>query len=127
MKVDRGLIAEGDYLINSGYELVNKLIDEGKKFTAVVAGNDMMAIGAIKALKRRKIKIPDQVAVIGFDNIEISEIIEPALSTVAQPAYEMGEQGTKMLLKLISGKRPRPKNVIFEPKLILRGTTKGEA
>jgi len=125
IQVNTDLIVEGDYLINSGFKLINKLIDEGNTFTAVFAGNDMMAIGVIKALKSKNIRIPEDVEVIGFDNIEISEIIEPALSTISQPAYEMGVQGAKLLIKLIEGKKLKNKNVIFEPELIIRGTTRG--
>lgn len=118
------LIIEGDYLIDSGYRVIDNLLKQGKEFTAIFAGNDMMAIGAIKALRGHNVKIPEEVEVIGFDNIEISQIIEPALSTVAQPAYDMGMKGAELLIKLIEGKKPKTKNVIVKPELILRGTTR---
>lgn len=124
IQVNPELILEGDYLINSGYTLVSKLIEEGKEFTAIFAGNDMMAIGAIKALRGKNVKIPEEVEIIGFDNIEISQIIEPALSTIAQPAYEMGAKGADVIIKLIEGKKLKTKNVILEPELMLRGTTR---
>lgn len=123
LPINDDLIVEGDYMMDSGYKLVDRLIEEGKKFTAIVAGNDMMAIGAMKALKRRGIGIPNDIEIVGFDNIEISQIVEPALSTVAQPAYEMGAQGAKLLIKLIEKKKLRNKNVILEPELIIRGST----
>jgi LacI family transcriptional regulator len=83
-----------------------------------------MAIGSIKALKSRNIKIPDQVEIIGFDNVEISKFIEPQLSTIGQPAYEMGVKGAEQLIKLIEGKKIEKKNIILEPELIIRETTK---
>lgn len=124
LEVDQSLIKEGDYLIDSGIKKVTELLEEGKKFTAVFAGNDMMAIGAMKALKSRNIKIPENVEVIGFDNIELSQVVEPPLTTVAQPAYDMGVLGAKLLIKLIEGKKLRTKNFVLEPELIIRGTTK---
>lgn len=118
------LIAEGDYQIKSGYEITARLIEQKKKFTAVFAANDLMAIGAIKALKARNIKIPEDVEVIGFDNIEVSQMMEPSLSTVTQPVYEMGARGAKMLIDIIEGKKIRKKKIILEPELVLRESTK---
>lgn len=118
------LIVEGDYQIRSGYELTAKLIKQQKKFTAIFAANDLMAIGAIKALKAGNFKIPEDVEVIGFDNIEVSQIIEPSLSTVTQPVYEMGARGAKMLINIIEGKKIRKRNIILEPGLVLRESTR---
>lgn len=120
------LIREGDYRLDCGFEATEKLLDEGRKFTAVFAANDMMAIGAVKALKSRNVRIPEEVEVIGFDGIEISQILEPSLSTVAQPVYEMGTLGAKLLIRLIEGKRLQKKIITLEPQLILRETTRGK-
>lgn len=124
LKVREDIIVEGDYQFESGYKRALELIEQGKEFSAIFAGNDSMAIGAIKALKSRNIKIPDQVEVIGFDNVDISWLIEPQLSTIGQPAYEMGVKGAKQLVTLIEGKKIGKKNIILEPELILRETTK---
>ena len=126
LEVNQDIIKEGDYLVGSGFSRTIELLEQGKEFTAVFAGNDMMAFGAMKALKSRNIKIPDDVEVIGFDNIELSQFVEPPLTTVAQPAYDMGFMGAKQLIKLIEGKKLRTKNVFLEPELILRGTTKSK-
>ncbi len=124
IKVKEDIIVEGDFQFESGYKRAAELIDQGKEFTAIFAGNDLMAIGSIKALKSRNIKIPDQVEIIGFDNVDISRFIEPQLSTIGQPAYEMGVRGAEQLIKLIEGKKIVNKNIILEPELILRETTK---
>ena len=124
LKVREDIIVEGDYQFESGYKRALELIDQGKEFTAIFAGNDLMAIGAIKALKSRNIKIPDQVEIIGFDNIDFSRLIAPQLSTVGQPIYKMGANGAKQLIKLIEGKKIRNKNTILKPELIIRETTK---
>ena len=124
LKVREDIIVEGDYQIESGYTRVMELLDQGKEFSAIFAGNDLMALGAMKALKTRNIKIPDQVEVIGFDNIELSSLVEPQLSTVGQPAYKMGAKGAEQLIKLIEGEKIVNKNIVLKPKLILRETTK---
>lgn len=118
------LVMQGDYIVNSGYNHTMKLLEHGKKFTAIFAANDLMAIGAIKALRCKNIKIPDEVEVIGFDNIEISQLVEPALSTIAQPMYEMGRIGARLLIKLIGSLELKSKSIMLEPELILRGTTR---
>ena len=115
LTINNNLIKEGDYLINSGYKQTEKLIKEGRAFTAIFGGNDMMAIGAMKALKNKNIKIPGDVEVIGFDNIEIAQIVEPSLTTVAQPTYDMGVLGAKLLIRLIEGEKPKTKNILLEP------------
>jgi LacI family repressor for deo operon, udp, cdd, tsx, nupC, and nupG len=68
--------------------------------------------------------VPDQVEVIGFDDIELAHLVEPPLSTVSQPALEMGARSAELLLRLINGKRPLTKTLILEPGLVLRGTTR---
>lgn len=124
IKVNEDIIVEGNWQIDSGYKRTMELLDQGKEFTAIFAGNDLMAVGAIKALKSRNIKIPEQVEIIGFDNIDLSWIIEPQLSTVGQPAYKMGAKGAQQLINLIEGKKIVNKSIILEPELILRETTK---
>lgn len=124
IEIREEIIVEGDFQFESGYNRTIELIDQGKEFSAIFAGNDLMAIGSIKALKSRNIKIPDQVEIIGFDNVEISKFIEPQLSTIGQPAYEMGVKGAEQLIKLIEGKKIEKKNIILEPELIIRETTK---
>lgn len=124
IRIDNDLVMEGDYLMESGYRHILNLLEKGREFTAVFAGNDMMAIGAMKALKSKNIKIPEEVEIIGFDNIEFSQMVEPALTTVAQPAYEMGAKGAELLIKLVEGKKLKMKNIYMEPELIIRGTTR---
>jgi LacI family transcriptional regulator len=121
-------VFNGDYSIDSGFRLTSDLLDQGKpgkpSFNAIFACNDLMAVGALRALKARGIKVPDQVEVIGFDDIELAHLVEPPLSTVSQPALEMGARSAELLLRLINGKRPLTKTLILEPGLVLRGTTR---
>ncbi|HOQ01405.1 MAG TPA: LacI family DNA-binding transcriptional regulator [Acetivibrio clariflavus] len=123
IEIDEDIIVEGDFQFDSGYNRIIELLDQGKEFTAIFAGNDLMAIGAMMALKSRNIMVPQQVEIIGFDNVDISRYIEPQLSTVGQPAYQMGVEGAKQLIKLIEGKKISNKDIILKPNLVLRETT----
>lgn len=119
------LVLPGDYSINGGQRLVAEALDSAPElpFNAIFACNDLMAIGAIRALKLRNIKVPDEVKVIGFDDIELAQLVEPTLSTVSQPTFEMGAKSAELLLRLINGEKPRSKIVVLKPALVLRGST----
>jgi LacI family transcriptional regulator len=126
---DRLKVLTGDFSLENGYQLISDLIAEaragtGFRFNAVFTSNDMMAIGAVRALKDHGIAVPDEVEVIGFDDIEISRLVEPPLSTISQPGLEMGARSADLLLRMIEGKKPRPKTLVMKPGLVLRGTTR---
>ncbi len=118
------LIHQGEFSIRYGMDCVNKLLREGVSFSAVAAGSDLIAIGAVKALLGRGIKVPWDVEVIGFDNIDLSSIFDPNLSTVSKPHGAMAEQAARMLLSIIRGEPPGEKRVTAASELILRGTTR---
>ena len=130
LAADRLQVLNGDYSIDSGFRLTGDCLDKaaaagtGLPFSAVFACNDLMAVGALRALKRRGIRVPDEVEVIGFDDIELAELVDPPLSTVSQPALEMGAQSAERLLRLIEARAERPETVVLMPKLVLRGTTR---
>jgi DNA-binding LacI/PurR family transcriptional regulator len=92
-------------------------------FKAIFACNDLMAISAMRALKLRNIRIPEDVQIIGFDDIDLARIVDPALSTVSQPAFDMGSKSADLLLQLIEGKKPRNRTFTLKPSLVLRDTT----
>ena len=75
--------------------------EEKKKFTAVFCANDMIAVGAIQALKQLSLKVPDDVAVVGYDDIQMASYTDPPLTTVSQPKYDMGRLAVEMLAELI--------------------------
>lgn len=78
--------------------------------TAIFASNDLMAYGAYKAIRSYGYKIPDDISVVGFDDIQLSQILEPQLTTIRQPAYDMGLAAARMLIKLVEGKKLKKKN-----------------
>ena len=87
-------------------EAMKELMRRRIKPDAIFAGSDKLTIGCLRFLKERKIKVPDEVAVIGFSNTDLTDLIDPPLSVVRQPAFEMGEAATELLLSLIRSKKP---------------------
>ena len=125
LPVREEFIVEGTFKLDSGFRSANILLDRNIPFTAIFACNDIMAIGAIKALRKRKLRIPEDISIVGFDGIPLSEYIEPSLTTIAQPIYEMGRTAAKLLLEGIkSGVEPKD-HIILEAKLEIRESTKG--
>jgi LacI family transcriptional regulator len=123
IQVDNHLIREGEYNIKGGEEGAKKIL-ENKGVTAIFASNDLMAYGVYKTVHSKGLKIPEDISVVGFDDIQFSQILEPQLTTINQPTYDMGVTATQILLKLIQGKTVRKKMVNFKPKLIVRKSTK---
>jgi len=108
-----------------GYEATRKLLASHKPFTALFAFNDISAIGAIRALREAKLRIPNDVSVIGFDDIEGAAYQNPALTTVRQPLREMGRTAAETLLRRIrrSSSHSHRGELMVEPRLIIRETT----
>lgn len=94
----------GDYSFDSGARFMEELLD-GQPPTAVICGNDFVAAGAVQRIKRRGLRIPEDISVVGFDNLTVSTIVEPELTTVSVPLFEMGRIATKNLVENIAEKR----------------------
>jgi len=88
------------------------LLSENKNFDAIFCGNDLIAVGAIKELKKNGYNIPEDIGVMGFDDIYLAGLVEPSLTTVRQPNYQMGYQAMELLLKTLS--TPDKKNSNFK-------------
>ncbi|MGF1638072.1 MAG: LacI family DNA-binding transcriptional regulator [Cyclobacteriaceae bacterium] len=124
-EVHASLIENTDFTIDSGYAAMKKIIDSGVVFDGVFAVNDPVAYGAIAAMKEANIKIPDQVSIVGFTNEPFARLIEPKLTTVAQPMLQIGEEATKLLISYIENGRPaQPETHVFGTELIIRDSTK---
>ena len=102
--VDPELIREGMFDGQSGYDAVMDLLDRGKKFTAVFAANDICAMGVKLALSQRSLSVPEDVSVIGFDDQSEAAFTVPPLTTVRQPAYEMGVAAAAAMVAMINKK-----------------------
>ena len=92
---------------------------------AIFAVNDPVAIGAFQRIKEAGLKIPDDIGIVGFSNNKITSLVEPPITTVDQPSFEMGKKATEILIGLIEGekKNTRAKTITLDAKLIIRGST----
>ncbi|MFN3190115.1 MAG: LacI family DNA-binding transcriptional regulator [Aureliella sp.] len=106
---DPELIVEGTFLPESGEAAVDQLLANNKKFSAVFASNDMMAFGVRLALHKRGLRVPEDVSIVGFDDQAESAFTTPPLTTVRQPAIEMGRLAAQSVLELIDGKTFEPR------------------
>jgi LacI family transcriptional regulator len=102
-----------------------KLLQTAPPFTALFAFNDISALGAIRALREAGRRIPEDVSVIGFDDIQSAAYQNPGLTTIRQPLREMGMTAAETLVRRISAPKTAdyPKNIVVEPELIVRGST----
>lgn len=105
----------------SGYKKMKELLSKNEKFDGVFCVNDLVAIGAIKALKENNMRIPEDVSIVGFDNDEeLCEIITPSLTSIHQPVEEMGEIAARSLINLIENGDSKIKKYVFSPRLVIR-------
>lgn len=105
-----------------GYEGAMALMKSQNPPDALMTSTDIMAVGAIKYLKQAGYRIPQDVSVIGFDNIALASIVEPSLTTIAQPTYKIGEEAAKILIAKINGDEKVEDRIIFEAEFIIRGS-----
>jgi LacI family transcriptional regulator len=98
------VVMHGDYNFSGGAELAARLLDKHPGITAIFAANDVMAFGVVRTVLQRGLRIPEDLSLIGFDNIEFSSVIYPPLTTVHQPKYEMGQAAVEILLRLARDK-----------------------
>ena len=112
--------AGGAYDYQSGRQLGQKLMDGAYLPDAVLAINDMTAIGIINVLAEHEVQVPNDVSVIGFDNIALSSMVTPALTTINQPAYQTGQLAAQMLINSIEGVAPTEPAITLQPLLVER-------
>ncbi|HXE11443.1 MAG TPA: LacI family DNA-binding transcriptional regulator [Bryobacteraceae bacterium] len=115
------VILRGNYNFSGGAELMHRLLTEHPDATGVFAANDIMAFGALQAALERGLRIPDNISLIGFDNIELTSIVHPPLTSIHQPKYEIGRAAVEILLRLGHSKsKSAPEHRILGVELIER-------
>ncbi|MEN3185270.1 MAG: LacI family DNA-binding transcriptional regulator [Atribacterota bacterium] len=119
LQVNPALIVEGDFSFQGGYQAVEMLFERRESFDAIFAANDLIALGAIERLKEGGIGVPQDVAVIGFDDIWLSRLSHPRLTTVRQPVYELCKEAVTVLFDLVD-KGVRANSKVLEPQLVIR-------
>jgi LacI family transcriptional regulator len=106
-RYDEDLIVHADvYGVDQGREACLELLDRGRPITAIFAANDLLAIGCLRALRERGIRVPDQVSLVGFNDMPLVDLLEPPLTTVRVPQYELGRTAGRLLLELLAGELP---------------------
>jgi DNA-binding LacI/PurR family transcriptional regulator len=118
-----GFVRYGGLHEQDGYNSMNALLKEDMLPDAIFAVNDPVAIGAFQRIKEAGLKIPDDVAIMGFSNNKITSLVEPQLTTVDQPSFEMGEKSAEILIGIIEGVVKETKTLVLDTKLIIRGST----
>ena len=124
LPVREEFILSGDYSIAFGEEAAKKLLASGLEFDAIMTGSDLVAIGIVSQLRKQGVRVPEDVEVIGFDNIELTTVVQPALSTVSKPHYEMAQHIAEQLVRVIQGETIPLPHTVVEPVLVLRETTR---
>jgi LacI family transcriptional regulator len=123
--LDDSLVAQGDFSETSGHQVVRQLLALERRPTAIFAANDSMAIGALSALRENGLRVPDDIAVAGFDDIPLARYMNPPLSTVHVDISELGERAAALLLQsLQESNRPR-EQLQLSTTLVLRASCGG--
>jgi LacI family transcriptional regulator len=121
VRPDPALIREGNFKQDSGRELARQLLDLSPRPTALFCTNNLMTVGALQALGERGVRIPSDLSLVGYDDMEWWTLTHPPLTTVGQPVYELGSEAMRLLLEEIEAKgRRRRQRVVLKPELLTR-------
>jgi LacI family transcriptional regulator len=127
---DPDLVEEGNWEVQSGYPAARKFLALAQRPTAIFAANDLMALGAIYAIQEAGLRVPEDIALVGYDDREIASLVRPTISTVTLPCYEMGQASAQLLLRRLENQGEMDEPVRIKGKLIIRescGAEKGNA
>jgi LacI family transcriptional regulator len=117
---DPELVEEGNWEVQSGYPATRKFLQMTDHPTAIFAANDLMALGAIYAVQEARLRVPEDMAIVGYDNREITSLSRPTITTVTLPCYEMGETSAQLLLRRLENPSEMEEPIRVRGKLIVR-------
>jgi DNA-binding LacI/PurR family transcriptional regulator len=120
LSYDKTLVRYGDFDPESGYQQMKYLLDLEKIPSAVFVASDVVAIGAKAAILERGLRVPKDIALVGFDDVPLARYLDPPLTTVRLPASELATRASQMLIQLIKGEKPAEKLVLLETQLVVR-------
>lgn len=120
--LDEAFVWPGDYKLETGVQVAGRIVAGKRRPTAVFSSNDEMAIGLLRGFASAGLRVPEDISVAGFDDIEFSEMTTPALTTIRQPRRLLGHHGAVALLELLHGRSPSPR-MRLGTELIVRGST----
>jgi LacI family transcriptional regulator len=125
LEIDEQLIVHAPFTVRGGCDAALPLLDRADRPTAIFAANDLQAVGVMKAARALALRIPDDVALVGGDDIELAEFLEVPLTTFHQPAREIGERGAQLLLGRLNDEIEEPRRIVLTPRLIVRRSSGG--
>jgi LacI family transcriptional regulator len=121
---DAAQVYWGEYKQQSGYERTQQLLQTDPRPTAIFAANNFLAIGAMRALLAASLRVPEEMSVVAFDDLPDAITIDPFLTVASQPAYEMGQRATELLLSRLAGEGPEgPQEIVLPVEIIIRKST----
>jgi LacI family transcriptional regulator len=122
ISIDDALVSVGDIDVKDGYERTRQMLEKDLDFTAIFAYNDMMAFGAMQAIREKGLRIPEDIGLVGYDDIPFCSLMDPALTTIRLKKQELGIESVKLLFSLINGNRKKPKKIMLDVDIIVRKT-----
>jgi LacI family xylobiose transport system transcriptional regulator len=121
--IDESLVSHGVFEVDEGIAGARRLLSRPDRPTAVITGNDLQALGVYQAAREARLHIPDDLSVVGFDDLPIARWVSPPLTTVRQPLIEMAEAAAELVLDLARGEEPPQKRVELATELVVREST----
>jgi LacI family transcriptional regulator len=126
LDVDPALVYYGEFSLESGYDMTEQILARTPRPSALFAGNNFIAIGALQALRDASLRVPEDLALVGFDDLPADLVVDPFLTVAAQPAYKMGRQATELLLARLSEEAPAAYQEIVLPTAIIVRKSSGQ-
>ena len=127
VEVDAAQVCYGEFSLESGYDMTVQVLARTPRPSALFAGNNFIAIGALRALRDAGLRVPEDLALVGFDDLPTDLVVDPFITVAAQPAYEMGRQATELLLARLSEEAPAAYQEIVLPTVIVVRESSGQA
>jgi LacI family transcriptional regulator len=121
--IDPSLVIRQDFREPGGYAAMRDLLDLAEPPDGVLVTNNLMTLGALEALRERRVRVPGDMRIVGFDDAPWAKLLQPSLTVVAQPTYEIGRRSAELLLAARTVPKPSPREVLLHPQLIVREST----
>jgi LacI family transcriptional regulator len=123
LPLDETLLLYGDYTEESGIALGRQILSQPVPPDALIVSNNLMTLGVYRVIKEYGLRIPHEIALIGFDDIQWTSLVTPPITMIDQPTYELGQKAIEFLLERIAGYSLGPRTHILRTKMIIRGST----
>jgi DNA-binding LacI/PurR family transcriptional regulator len=120
LKIDEKLIKTGDFKTDSGYRLANEFIASSSPPRAIFVANNLMTLGALRAIREQGVQVPQDIALVGFDDMPWSSELCPPLTAVSQPTYELGQETVHLLLRRLADPNAPIRTMTLQPRLVIR-------